>query len=282
MLKTEESVFDSEEALELLRLLEAILQPGRDHLLKTALITSFAGLRADEILALDADEAIRQTWLEKFLAYRTQWETACFIAMFNRVLVDEEVRRRLVEWPGGERKLTNFLHLAELLHGAETGQRLTPAALCAWLRKQRTGPGRLDEYQLRLESDGDAVLLATIHKSKGLEYPVVFCPFLWKAATARGAARFFSMTPAADHRLTLDLRSRAEAPGEHDRSPARSAWRNRCASCMWRSPGPRTAAMCTPGISEAARTRRWRMSWEARTRRRRWRNFPQRRPAPSP
>ena len=204
--------------------------------------------------------------------------------MFNRVLVDEEVRRRLVEWPGGERKLTNFLHLAELLHGAETGQRLTPAALCAWLRKQRTGPGTAsDEYQLRLESDGDAVLLATIHKSKGLEYPVVFCPFLWKAGDSSRRSEILFHDPAADHRLTLDLRSRAEAPGEHDRLTGQERMAESLRVLYVALTRAQNRCYVYAGdIRGCERTRRWRMSWEARTRRRRWRNFPQRRPAPSP
>ena len=67
VLKTEESVFKTHEACETLRLLEAVLEPGRDTLLKTALATSFVGLRAAEIVALDSSEAQWQGWLEKFL-----------------------------------------------------------------------------------------------------------------------------------------------------------------------------------------------------------------------
>ena len=44
---------------------------------------------------------------------------------------------------------------------------------------------RLEEHQLRLESDANAVRIVTIHKSKGLEYPVVFCPFNWAGSEIR-------------------------------------------------------------------------------------------------
>jgi len=54
----------------------------------------------------------------------------------------------------------------------------TPEAVCSWLREQRVSGGRFgDRYQLRLESDDDAVQIVTIHKCKGLEYPIVFFPF---------------------------------------------------------------------------------------------------------
>jgi len=46
-----------------------------------------------------------------------------------------------------------------------------------WLAAQRTQGGG-EEAQLRLESDRNLVQIVTVHKSKGLEYAVVFCPFL--------------------------------------------------------------------------------------------------------
>ena len=83
VLKSEESVFETEEARETLRLLEAVLEPGRDILLRTALATSLFGLNAAEILSLDSAEAKWQSWLEKFLLYRSKWEESCFIALFR-------------------------------------------------------------------------------------------------------------------------------------------------------------------------------------------------------
>jgi exodeoxyribonuclease V beta subunit len=217
VLKSEESVFKTEEARETLRLLEAVLEPGRDILLRTALATRLFGLNAAEILSLDSGEAQWQFWLEKFLLFRNQWEESCFIAFFRSVLFDQEVRQRLIQYPGGERILTNFLHLAELLHRAETVERLTPNALCGWLREQigDTAPAG-DEHQLRLESDDDAVLLATVHKSKGLEYPIVFCPFLWKPGDPKNRREILFHDPVNENRLTLDLLKNRPDPDDHD------------------------------------------------------------------
>jgi exodeoxyribonuclease V beta subunit len=218
VLKSEESVFETNEACETLRLLEAVLEPGRDILLRTALATSLFGLNAAEILSLDAGEAKWQFWLEKFLLFRSKWEESCFIALFRSVLIDQEVRQRLIQYPGGERILTNFLHIAELLHRAETEERLTPNALCGWLREQLGDAARAnDEHQLRLESDDDAVLLATVHKSKGLEYPIVFCPFLWKAGDLKYRREILFHDPENNDRLTLDLREIRPDPDDHNR-----------------------------------------------------------------
>jgi exodeoxyribonuclease V beta subunit len=218
VLKSEESVFATKEAREMLRLLEAVLEPGRDILLRTALATGLVGLNAAEISSLDSAEAKWQSWLEKFLLYRSKWEESCFIGLLRYVFVDQTVRQRLIQYPGGERVLTNFLHLAELLHRAETEQRLTPKALCSWLQEQMNKTARTnEEHQLRLESDEDAVLLATVHKSKGLEYPIVFCPFLWKAGDMQYYRERLFHDPTNDDRLTLDLREIRPNPDDNDR-----------------------------------------------------------------
>lgn len=218
VLQAEESVLKTHEACETLRLLEAVLEPGRDVLLRTALATSLVGLSAAEILAFDSAEALWQVWLEKFLLYRNMWENSCFIALFRYVFVDLKVRERLVQYPGGERILTNFLHIAELVHRAEIEQRLTPNSLCAWFRQHISDAATTDdEDQLRLESDDDAVLLATVHKSKGLEYPIVFCPFLWKAGATKSRREVLFHDPASDYRLTLDLSDERPEPDDNKR-----------------------------------------------------------------
>jgi exodeoxyribonuclease V beta subunit len=124
--------------------------------------------------------------------------------------VSENVRARLVQLPSGERRLTNFLQLAELLHEAESARSLTPDAVCSWLREQRESERvSEDRFQLRLESDEDAVQIVTIHKSKGLEYPIVFCPFLWLPAESgiHKELKFHDRDDPANG-LTLDLRGK--------------------------------------------------------------------------
>jgi exodeoxyribonuclease V beta subunit len=90
-------------------------------------------------------------------------------------------------------------------------RKLAMAGLLKWLSEQRdTSTPRLDEYQLRLESDENAVKLVTIHKSKGLEYPVVFCPFVWTGSKIKKSNYPFTFHDSLNHmRLTLDLGSPA-------------------------------------------------------------------------
>jgi exodeoxyribonuclease V beta subunit len=100
--------------------------------------------------------------------------------MWRTLMRELGLAARLVAQSGGERRLTNFMHLAELAQARWAEQPGMPALL-RWLASQRNGSGG-EEAQLRLESDQNLVQIVTVHKSKGLEYGVVFCPFLWDGA----------------------------------------------------------------------------------------------------
>ena len=126
--------------------------------------------------------------------------------MFRYFLLKEKVRIRLLSFPDGERRLTNILHLAEVLHQEASERKLGMVGLLKWLRQQRDPESpRLEEHQLRLESDANAVRIVTIHKSKGLEYPVVFCPFNWDGSEIGKKEEFLFHDPEDDWKINLVL-----------------------------------------------------------------------------
>ncbi len=175
------SVFRSGDAEELDRVLTAILEPARERTLKAALATGLMGGDAAAILALAGDESALLAAVQRFAGWREIWLQRGVGFMLRQWLAAEQVAGRLLARPDGERRLTNLLHLVECLH--EAGERhAAPDTLLRWFQQQRVSPEAGDATQLRLESDQNLVQIVTIHKSKGLEYPVVFCPFLWNAA----------------------------------------------------------------------------------------------------
>ena len=177
------SLFESHEAEELERLLAAITEPGNERLVKAALATDLLGLTANRLDALAHDDATWQQHAARFHEYLARWNGAGFIQMFGHLLQREQIRSRLLRLTDGERRLTNVLHLAEVLQQAAVEQRLGVNGVVKWLGEQRGENGeRSEEFQLRLERDDNAVRLVTIHRSKGLEYPVVFVPFCWRNA----------------------------------------------------------------------------------------------------
>lgn len=181
VLYTTESLFQSRETAELQTVLAAIAAPTNESAIKAALATDMFGYTADQITALVADESAWQNVLGRFHNYLDLWLGRGFIQMFRTLLVRERVRERLLQFADGERRLTNLLHLGEVLHAASTENQLGPSGVLKWIVEQKNRPGLAkDEHQLRLERDAKAVKLVTIHRSKGLEYPIVFCPFSWR------------------------------------------------------------------------------------------------------
>ena len=211
VLCTTENLFDSHEALEMERVMAGISEHNNESFLKAALTTDMIGVKGEELDDLLQDEAGWEEWLVKFRYYYDLWGNHGFIQMFRHLLSEEKILIRLMRIPDGERRITNVLHLSEALHKASIERRLYMAGLLKWLSEQRDqATPRLDEHQLRLESDENAVKLVTIHKSKGLEYSVVFCPFGWASSKIKKNNNPFTFHDTLDQmRLTLDLGSPA-------------------------------------------------------------------------
>ncbi|GAB1387950.1 MAG: hypothetical protein AMXMBFR78_29770 [Rubrivivax sp.] len=205
-------VHHSVDAEELERVLAAVLAPRHEGLLRAALCTELMGLDAAAIEALAHDEAALLGHVSRFAAYREAWLAHGVGPMLRRWLQQEGVAPRLLQREDGERRLTNLLHLAERLHEA-AAQHAAPEALLRWLQQQRRSSGGGEAAQLRLESDRDLVAIVTIHKSKGLEYPLVFCPFLWDGGLGRKDALCAGVEyHDEDGRAVTDFRPGAATP----------------------------------------------------------------------
>ncbi|MDC2824679.1 exodeoxyribonuclease V subunit beta [Rodentibacter pneumotropicus] len=174
-LSDQSSVFDSRIAKELVLVLKACLNVAERPILN-AIATALLGLTAAEIHQIHHNEQDWQRWADSFAQYQQTWQRQGVLPMLHRLLLEQGIAERLLGVPSGERDLTDFLHLAEILQQASTLNN-SEAALLSWLEKQIQGEGR-QEAQIRLESERQLVKIVTIHKSKGLEYDLVWLPFL--------------------------------------------------------------------------------------------------------
>ncbi len=183
-LHTEESVFASREAAELLLILQSIASAGKaersGNKLKAALSTRLWGRQAQEIKRVFEQEEEKQALLTRSRAYRDTWEKKGFAAMFRALLYGEGIGPRLLESQNGERSLTNLLHLSELIQQQGYKSKDIQADM-RFLRESiqdKDGSSPPEEALLRLDQEGETVQVMTIHKSKGLEFPIVFAPYL--------------------------------------------------------------------------------------------------------
>ncbi|MGL6261131.1 exodeoxyribonuclease V subunit beta [Vibrio sp. WXL210] len=188
-LSNRDSVFGRAVAVDILRLLTAVLTPGDERSVKAALSARLFNLPLEELDLLNEDENKWEQALLEFKDYQRLWFSRGILPMLREVLN----RRGLAQaWlaAGEERLLTDYLHLSELLQAASADLE-SHQALVRWLSQaisdvQQGVSGSDDEIQ-RLESERNLVQIVTIHKSKGLEYDLVFLPFVFAAREASEA-----------------------------------------------------------------------------------------------
>lgn len=210
-----DSVFDTVEAREMALILRALASPKDERALRSALATALLGYSAEQIHAFNQDEEQRQMLLEQFFTLHQIWQKRGIMPALLSLANATHMVARLLQTPSvtatadqdseepdearnGERRLTDFRHLAELLQ-----QKATEidgiSALLNWYEQQLIDNTGTDEQQLRLESEQNLVQIVTIHKSKGLEYPVCFIPFVSLARDNRRRP-----TPMLYHRTDAD------------------------------------------------------------------------------
>lgn len=172
-----DSVFDTREARDLYQLLAAMLAPGDEARLRAAMATALMGRTSAELDALRQDEQALLDCQDRFGSLRVRLQDQGPLAAFRRLLLDNDVPRRLLARSDGERRLTNCLHIAELLQLERAALDSDEALLSTLARLVAQPNGDLEQQQLRLESDAERVQIVTVHRSKGLEYPLVYLPF---------------------------------------------------------------------------------------------------------
>lgn len=180
-----QSLYASDEAQDLLCLFEALLHPADEGLLRAALATPLLGFDAGAIAALDRDADRQRDCQQRALAWRQRWDRHGSLALVNDLCAERAPS--LLQLDDGERRLTNWLQLAEVLQSdaGTTGD-------CAALLRERimAADEDNDAELLRLESDAACVKVLTLHASKGLEFPLVFMPFASMSGGGHARGKF--------------------------------------------------------------------------------------------
>ncbi|USD64720.1 exodeoxyribonuclease V subunit beta [Vibrio sp. SCSIO 43136] len=180
-LSNRDSVFASNMSFDVLRLLQAVLNPEDDRTLRACLASQLIAMSTLDLDELNRDENRWESLLNEFRDYRLLWQQRGVMPMIRAVMVKHHIAERLLHQQDGERQLTDLLHLAELLQQASMDVE-SDHALVRWMAEtiydiqQGLATGG-DEQIQRLESESNLVQIVTIHKSKGLEYDLVFVPF---------------------------------------------------------------------------------------------------------
>ncbi len=176
------SVWATPQAGETLRILETIHTPGDPGLVASALGTEILGASSDHLAALLHDDDAMERAMALFRSLHEEWRRHGFAAMWRRLLRSDGALGRIAAGPEGERTITNLTHIGELIQAGASADAAPEHILRMVHARMRSDSIAGEDEQLRLESDENLVRITTMHSAKGLEYPIVFCPFLFDAA----------------------------------------------------------------------------------------------------
>ena len=169
------SLYETEEAAHLSWLLHALLAPADDGRMRTVLASPLFGWVAADIAALDTDLPRHRSWQDRFHGWQLRARKHGPMAVVGEICAEQAPR--LLAWPDGERRLSNYLQLAEDLQAADSRALGLGGLLSELERRIDQADDRNDAELLRLESDATRVRIMTLHVSKGLTLDVVFLPY---------------------------------------------------------------------------------------------------------
>lgn len=200
---SKENIYSTFEAARVRVVMEAILHPLSRKFRNRAVLSGFFGLEIPGLLALHEEDEEKEEFTQRLLDLGRVWEAKGFYTMFRKLLFEQEALVHLAGLDDSERVLTNLSHLAELLSVMELEEGLGPHELLQRFDQEIQTAEEDEEKALLLESDRNLVVISTVHASKGLQYPVVFCPSLWEGpGTPNGLVEYHS---GEEFRLNIHL-----------------------------------------------------------------------------
>ena len=201
-----DSVLKSAAAIEWRRLLTALARPADPTRARTAALSWFFGwsvavLDAADDAELSHVQAQLQRWAETLRTHGT-------VELCAHVWSESGVTARVLGSSDGDRDLTDLDHIAGLLQARTAGRRPTATGLLAVLEQLESEVADDPDNDLtarQVESEAEAVQIMTVFVAKGLEFPVVCVPTLWRRSFA--AARDIVFQDPGTGRRTIDIAS---------------------------------------------------------------------------
>ena len=186
VIRDDGDVMRSETASDLASILTAVLSPTHPGWRRAAMATRLFGY--DSAMLADLTSADVKQRLASFSEWGDVWRRRGIAALMAGLEAHSDATLRLARAPAGERHLTDLRHLVELLQAREAEGQRTPEKLLQWFEGERMSEDSASDERLRrLDVDGDAVQVVTVHRAKGLEFDFVFCPYLWSVMPNPGA-----------------------------------------------------------------------------------------------
>ena len=229
--------------VDVMLLVRAIEDPSNPQVVRRALSTSLGGRSAQQLSALEQNSTDWRRLIERLAEAQHDWTSFGVLTALMRLTNDWKARDSLAAYPDGERRLTDFRHVISLLQEAEREGHRNPTMLLSWASRFAAESDRDAEYrQQHLESDDEAVTVSSMHVAKGLEWPVVFCAYLWKARMDQQLTPHIARFTDGSRQIVFEDQVPGEIPGDTPLSEGL-----RLAYVALTRARSRTYVICAPG-----------------------------------
>lgn len=208
------SVMHSAAAIDFRALLEALERPSDVGRVRRAAATVFFGHVLTSVGALTDD--VLERVQDGLMAFGSTLANKGLAALGAAIEADETIMSRLAAGPQGERNVTDFLHMIEVMDAEGPRRGCTPEQALTVFSRLDAMDDKNEIVSRRVESDADAVTILTIHAAKGLEFPCVIVADLWKES--RGASQAPAVFYDRDNARKIDIGFGIAMPSDHARS----------------------------------------------------------------
>ncbi len=184
--------------------LSALAADGRKPPALALALSPLGGFNAGEVSTWDDFE--HGSWLQKISRAEQRYQQLGPLPALELLIATGPGIARLNACLGGAQRVSDLLQLGELLQeNWQTQGRPSPARLGLWLAQKRCSAEGSNSSQQRLVAAGEMVCISTLHASKGLEFPLVWCPTLWRGSGGPKAEEPFRGWDQASQKRILEL-----------------------------------------------------------------------------
>ncbi|WDR80709.1 UvrD-helicase domain-containing protein [Candidatus Purcelliella pentastirinorum] len=177
-LSNNNNVYSTIEAKEILLILKTIINPENINILKSSLVTNIINFNIFELSKIEKNKNLYYTFIEKFKFYYEIWKKFGIISLFNMILSDFNIIKKNNIIHNDEQKIINILHIGELLHKIYYETHNTNNIINYLEKRINNTEKTKKNEQIRYNNINNKIKVMTIHKSKGLEFPIVWIPFI--------------------------------------------------------------------------------------------------------
>ncbi|CAL4322986.1 exodeoxyribonuclease V subunit beta [Buchnera aphidicola] len=171
------SIFHTIEVKELYYILQSILDSSNENYFNRALATSIIFQNTYVINKIKKKYSLWSNLKKTFSKYKKIWKKKGILNLINEIISTSNLYKNYFFHKKYKEKISNLIHLGKILE-KKSCLRKERSSIISWLKKKINQINDKKKYQQKLHHNKYVINITTIYKSKGLQYPIIWIPFI--------------------------------------------------------------------------------------------------------